>query len=870
MREYDRRANPMAQICTGRLLSLWSMGGSLMLSLLFLITSGCGHSPAAPKSTNYGMTAISLPSGASTDKTSSPDLTKPLNVLAWSQTGASRDPLSVSAQLAMSSGGDWLAIVPKPLDNVKWQPSFSNSYARIVKSDTGETSASPDNTISACLTAIQKSGTPCTWETDKGRVLLYWGSKEDLEGSKVHPLDHVAGLYASAHSAASLLAVVGDALQLKLRADAALLQHEDEILAARPSRANPEDTDAPQGMAGVLSSMYRGGMMGVRGGAAKTLLGANLTLKIEERCTIEQVMQRLASVLGGECRSVSGVWEFRSLTDEKKIDEEIKRLKGIVNDKGANTNTVTTTNPVSGEPTIVVSNLSEEVQTALENLLALGPKATAAFQDYLKPEKAAIAQAALRLLAASSLPGTQRMVLNFARRLQAGGPLTGEAAKTAPLLLGEIVRIFAKKPDGETCQWLAEAAHDGRVTSDLRHAARMALAANGNLALLLPVSSKQDTPIPFTHFNLSVLPNGQPSSSPAASGGSVVPMATCKAQDGSTWAVFVNGRCGNPLDFWLAHGRGTVWDEFLYTGRPFPMQNMNYNPYMNRQPASNSLSIKVNKDTITLGPPEGKSKEPTMQELQRKLANPKLTARQRQLLYTQVQALYSRRAAVLQSDLSFTLAELNKDSDHDGLTDLIEKRLFTDPNDPDTDHDGRKDGVDNNPLAATSPPDETNRLLQAVFSALFSGDPNPDPIVVVVEKSNWQEFLGTHARVLCMTKAEYIKQSNRLNAWRVLQFGGPSETGSTILQMDGPCAFNESRSRAEVHFWQWSPRQSSSQPFVWFYTMDSKTFPTDYMALFSRKGTAWRLDSIKPWRVETADTAVGEVMKKAMENGNMW
>jgi len=44
--------------------------------------------------------------------------------------------------------------------------------------------------------------------------------------------------------------------------------------------------------------------------------------------------------------------------------------------------------------------------------------------------------------------------------------------------------------------------------------------------------------------------------------------------------------------------------------------------------------------------------------------------------------------------LEIPLAVLRRDSDGDGLTDLAEERLLTDPDDPDTDHDGVPDGSD--------------------------------------------------------------------------------------------------------------------------------------------------------------------------------
>lgn len=49
--------------------------------------------------------------------------------------------------------------------------------------------------------------------------------------------------------------------------------------------------------------------------------------------------------------------------------------------------------------------------------------------------------------------------------------------------------------------------------------------------------------------------------------------------------------------------------------------------------------------------------------------------------------------------LRAALAELERDSDSDGLPDLAEYRFWTDATNPDTDGDGRSDGEDSNPLA---------------------------------------------------------------------------------------------------------------------------------------------------------------------------
>ena len=60
-----------------------------------------------------------------------------------------------------------------------------------------------------------------------------------------------------------------------------------------------------------------------------------------------------------------------------------------------------------------------------------------------------------------------------------------------------------------------------------------------------------------------------------------------------------------------------------------------------------------------------------------------------------------------------------KDSDGDGLTDLVEKRLGTNPAKPDTDGDGLSDSKDRNPLAAPRTLSEGEQVLAAVFEGRF-------------------------------------------------------------------------------------------------------------------------------------------------------
>jgi hypothetical protein len=324
---------------------------------------------------------------------------------------------------------------------------------------------------------------------------------------------------------------------------------------------------------------------------------------------------------------------------------------------------------------------------------------------------------------------------------------------------------------------------------------------------------------------------------------------------------------------WLAHGKGRTWSEFLFTGHVFPRQNMGYNPYGGmKMPGVGCMVISVKGKEVTFSPPSGQTEDEVVAKARAQLSNSKLTAQQRANISRSIaihqQQVWQRRANNLQQELTYDLTELRKDSDHDGLTDLVEARLGTDPHRADTDGDGIPDSRDTNPLIAGSPnPSVRQRLVQEVFSALFSGDPNPDLIIVILEKPDWQEFKGIRGPVLCMTKADFLHRANRFTACRVLQFGGTSDQKSTILNLDGPCAFNETRTRAEIHFWQWGTRSQVSQPWMIMYSLDPKTVPVDYVATFSRRGSAWKLDGMKPWRADTVDSAMGEYMKKSLENG---
>jgi hypothetical protein len=76
-----------------------------------------------------------------------------------------------------------------------------------------------------------------------------------------------------------------------------------------------------------------------------------------------------------------------------------------------------------------------------------------------------------------------------------------------------------------------------------------------------------------------------------------------------------------------------------------------------------------------------------------------------------------REAGDLYIDLP--LADVERDSDADGFTDLLEAKLATDPNNPDTDGDGLKDGLDDFPQAsARAAPNELAPILVDMLAKL--------------------------------------------------------------------------------------------------------------------------------------------------------
>jgi hypothetical protein len=109
--------------------------------------------------------------------------------------------------------------------------------------------------------------------------------------------------------------------------------------------------------------------------------------------------------------------------------------------------------------------------------------------------------------------------------------------------------------------------------------------------------------------------------------------------------------------------------------------------------------------------------------------------------------------------LSIDTAAVKRDSDGDGLTDLMEEKLGLDPLSPDTDDDGIPDGSDPLPLQPRSEAESSERgqLLEAVLPYLFGG---PSPIQQTAAGGHegsamyWQPRPFASARTLFISGAD--------------------------------------------------------------------------------------------------------------------
>jgi hypothetical protein len=96
-------------------------------------------------------------------------------------------------------------------------------------------------------------------------------------------------------------------------------------------------------------------------------------------------------------------------------------------------------------------------------------------------------------------------------------------------------------------------------------------------------------------------------------------------------------------------------------------------------------------------------------------------------------------------------ASIRRDMDGDGLTDLVEARLGTDPNRADTDGDGVPDALDPCPNSGKRLTGETEQIIAACVEARFFAEPWGVPAVLSVEGVKPFKLYGYDAPLLWST-----------------------------------------------------------------------------------------------------------------------
>jgi HEAT repeat protein len=105
--------------------------------------------------------------------------------------------------------------------------------------------------------------------------------------------------------------------------------------------------------------------------------------------------------------------------------------------------------------------------------------------------------------------------------------------------------------------------------------------------------------------------------------------------------------------------------------------------------------------------------------------------------------------------LKFDVADIQNDTDGDGIPDLEEGLLFTNPRNADTDGDGSLDGADPCPTARSPAQlSEIQTIHRAVVGKYFTKSPSHLSVIAVPDVASKQDFGLGDSRVLVLTRSE--------------------------------------------------------------------------------------------------------------------
>lgn len=267
----------------------------------------------------------------------------------------------------------------------------------------------------------------------------------------------------------------------------------------------------------------------------------------------------------------------------------------------------------------------------------------------------------------------------------------GDIDQAAPFFLAQLrqekpsergsssLEAVSKSSHPEAVKFLIDALNNPKAPSAWRQAAFIRLAGTGGDAGVEAVRNAMPKPGPRPRWQTWVDPS-------AATRGAKPKEA--KDSKGRTWVLFQSGVLGNYSDYFMAP---KVGDKF---GEP-----------------------------IFLGFYDGRTWGKEAPKEHRKIPMSKLVSTEWIKLFPDD-------------------AEVRKDTDADGLTDLVEARLGTDPAIADTDKDGLRDDVDPCPNAAPRALGDREKIVAAAVAAQFFENDWGVPAVISVEKVEPFEMAG--------------------------------------------------------------------------------------------------------------------------------
>lgn len=149
--------------------------------------------------------------------------------------------------------------------------------------------------------------------------------------------------------------------------------------------------------------------------------------------------------------------------------------------------------------------------------------------------------------------------------------------------------------------------------------------------------------------------------------------------------------------------------------------------------------------------------------------------------------------------LVFYIKDLERDIDGDGLTDLEEERLLTDPQSTDTDGDGTNDALDVNPLSSNViTQTDKAKLYSLVLKDNYKGSQQYD--LIILENEENFDLRESDIKLLILSNRE-------LNQYRK-KFGHTRPTSISIRKYIEPSEFDKRDQRGLMH-----RCQSSLEPF---------------------------------------------------------